>query len=425
MSETPLAQWTAAVKRRDTESVRDLFAQHPDLVSNVNDSIFDFDSPAVFDSRTSPDLVQLLVAHGADINQRTAWWAGGFGILEDLEPAAAEPLIKLGATVDIWAAVGLQRLDRVTELLDGNPGRIQAKGGDGKHPLHYARSPEMVDLLVSRGADVNARDVDHLSTPAQYNVLDVSVVRRLLHHGAAPDIFMAASLGDVDLLTHCVEADGHCVEARLGSGSWSNSAGGPIYLWRLGHDATPLQVAYGRGNSTFVDALLSFSPSHIVLQSAIWRGDEVEARKISETGKSAAAVLKTLDPSIMTRAAWANNVDAVRLLLSFEFDPHVTGVHESTPLDRAAFHGYEQVVALLLERDPDPPIHKKNEFGGTPLTACIHGAVYGWETGHPRRYPETVKRLIDAGSDFSVEWIPTGSADVDQVLRAEADVRGI
>ena len=45
------------------------------------------------------------------------------------------------------------------------------------------------------------------------------------------------------------------------------------------------------------------------------------------------------EEGMLSRAAWDRKLDTVRLLLDIGFDPHAGGVHESTPLDRAAFKG--------------------------------------------------------------------------------------
>jgi len=424
MTPTLLDQWKYAVQCGLTDHVRNLFRDHAELVGRINDPVFSFDSTAVFHARENIELLDLLIEHGADLNRKTTWWAGGFGILEGLDAESAAPLIKRGAVVDIWAAVSMNDTATVKRLLDENPDCISARGGDGKHPLHYAPDAAMVDLLVARGADVNARDIDHESTPAQWLVNNEPVVRRLLHHGAEPDVFLAAALGDADLVKRCLEVDPDCSSGRLGIGAWSCKnprAGGHIYSWELGHDATPLDVARERGHDAVLALLLEHSSPFTRLRYAIWHGDRDEVESIRKSDPEAVDRLRAIEPAMMARAAWWYRPDAVKLLLELGFDRHAAGVHDSTPLDRAAFHGYADVVAALLDGDDDPPLARLNEFGGTPLTACMHGAVHGWETGHPQNHARTVELLIAAGSEYDVEWVPTGSAEVDAALLAEGE----
>ena len=45
---------------------------------------------------------------------------------------------------------------------------MHARGGDGQTPLHFASTVEVAEFLLENGAEIDARDVDHESTPAQY-----------------------------------------------------------------------------------------------------------------------------------------------------------------------------------------------------------------------------------------------------------------
>jgi ankyrin repeat protein len=120
----------------------------------------------------------------------------------------------------------------------------------------------------------------------------------------------------------------------------------------------------------------------------------------------------------MAAAAWWYRPKSVRLMLEVGMDPHVTGAHRSTPLDRASFHGYADIVEMLLALDPQPPLTQKNEFGGIPLGACIYGSLNGWDTGHPRDYVRTLKLLLEAGSPLDPTILPTGNDALDEVMRA-------
>jgi ankyrin repeat protein len=104
-------------------------------------------------------------------------------------------------------------------------------------------------------------------------------------------------------------------------------------------------------------------------------------------------------------------------MLELGFDPHVRGVHQSTVLDRACFHGYADIVQTLLEHDRNPPLTVENEFGGTPIGTCIYGAMNGWDTGHPRDHGRTLALLLDAGARPDPTIVPTGHDGIDGILR--------
>ena len=413
----PLEQWKRAVQSGDSATVRALFAAHPELTGHINAQIFAFDSPAIFCARSNLELVDLLLAHGADINQKTGWGAGGFGILEDVSVEVAQPLIERGAEVDIWAAVSLNDRERTRVLLDQDPGLITARGGDGKHPLRYARDVEMVDFLIGRGGDVEGRCIDHGSTPLQYAIGHREIVFRLLDHGAEPDIFMAAYWGSVSHGEQCIGADPSCCDARLGEGPWTNLGRGDIYKWTIEHDATPFQVARSRGH----DAMVAFIDQHAApqtrLRDAIWQGDRERVAAVRSETAGVLEMLLASDPAALARAVWWYNPGAAELMLELGFDPHQAGVHDSTPLDRAAFHGYADIVALLLRSDPNPPIDRVNEFGGTPLAACLYGMRHGWTTGHPQDHVETARLLIAAGSAVNERFLGWGNAETDALIR--------
>ena len=321
-----------------------------------------------------------------------------------------------GATIDIWSAVSLDRLHDARRLLDEDPTRINAPGGDGKHPLHYAKSVAMVDLLVERGADVNARDVDHTSTPLQYLIENEPVARRLILQGAEVDIFAAAALGDMELVNACIAADPSATDARLGCSPWTNDAGGLIYNWTLGHDLAPHDVARKRRHEPVLQRLIQASSPQRQLTDAIWNGDEVRVRQVIEQHRNVQQQLNDDDRQMLARAAWSYRPAAVRLMLQLGFDPHVRGVHDSTPLDRASFHGYADIVEMLLQHDPNPPLEQKNEFGGTPLGACLHGLCHGWKTGHPQDHHRTVLLLLNASAMIAKNTTPTGNPEIDRVL---------
>lgn len=421
---TPLDQWKLAVERGDCAAVHSLFTAHPELSDQVNAQLFSFDSSAIFCARQNLELVDLLLEHGADINQKTGWGAGGFGILEDVPADVAQPLIERGAIVDIWAAVSLNDMERARTLLDKDPSLVTSRGGDGKHPLHYARDVEMIDFLVGRGADVNARCIDHGSTPLQYLISDRDIVCRLLDHGAEPDIFVAAYWGSIPFAEQSIDADPDCCNDRLGQGVWSNLDKGDIYKWTIEHDVTPFQVARERGHNEFVDFITQHASPETRMTDAIWQGDRDAVDAIGTEVKGTLEKLVASDDPALARAAWWYNPPAVKLMLELGFDPHQVGVHDSTPLDRAAFHGYADIVELLLELDENPPIDRTNEFGGTPLGACLYGINNGWATGNPQDHVKTTRLLIEAGSTVSERYLGWGNDETDAMIRAHLAADG-
>lgn len=94
---------------------------------------------------------------------------------------------------------------------------VHARDVHGRTTLHWARTPEKVDLLVAHGADVNAlatpRPEDQQSlpyTPLQAKLLhggpeDMAVAAALLRHGADPKLKDGMGRGT---LAYCTKLDG-------------------------------------------------------------------------------------------------------------------------------------------------------------------------------------------------------------------------
>ena len=159
-------------------------------------------------------MIDVLLAAGADVNAKSQWWAGGFGFLHTADPELAEYAIERGAVVDVHAAARLGRLDRLRELIEADPQSVHARGGDGQTPLHFARTVEIAAYLLDHGADIDARDIDHESTPAQWMLGDrLDVARYLVQRGCTTDILLAAAVGDLDRVRMHLDADPSCIQS--------------------------------------------------------------------------------------------------------------------------------------------------------------------------------------------------------------------
>jgi hypothetical protein len=251
----------------------------------------------------------------------------------------------------------------------------------------------------------------------QYLIADETIARFLVARGAEVDIFAAARLGDRSLVERCLRNDPGCAEACVNHPPFT-APGGHIYGWTLGFDLTPANVARKFGHTEIAELIVSALSPKARLLDALWCGDADRARRELDRHP---ATLKSLGPherSLMASAAWWYRPESVQLMLEVGLDPHATGAHRSTPLDRASFHGYADIVETLLSLDPDPPLLHRNEFGGTPLDACIYGSLNGWKTAHPQDHIRTLRLLLEAGSPLDPTLLPTGNDELDAVMRA-------
>lgn len=101
--------------------------------------------------------------------------------------AIAELLLASGATHDIYSAAFMGETERVRALLDADPEAATKPGIHNIPILSFATTPEIADLLIERGADVNGMSrAPFQSTPLHGAARRgyAGVVDALLEHGA-------------------------------------------------------------------------------------------------------------------------------------------------------------------------------------------------------------------------------------------------
>ena len=116
---TPVERFLVGLHTNDVEQVRKLLEEHAEVRAIVNEPISYFNSRPVARATKNLPLLDVLLSYGADLNLKSTWWAGGFGLLEHgCTPEEAAPLIERGAVVDVFAAAHLGMFDRLRELID-------------------------------------------------------------------------------------------------------------------------------------------------------------------------------------------------------------------------------------------------------------------------------------------------------------------
>jgi ankyrin repeat protein len=205
----------------DVSTVERMIDRNPSLVR----AHYEYRTPLYFAVRENRmDVVRLLIARGAD-----PFWNGddlvemarirGLAAIEALiertrvrsapvvsmvqtaarafryrDVATVRDMLARPASLDIWTAAFLGNLDRVRELLDGDPTLVNQVCDRSGTPLVLAAQRghlEVVRLLLERGADPNApeeRNAPH--GRALYSAVydrHFEVARLLLEHGANPN----------------------------------------------------------------------------------------------------------------------------------------------------------------------------------------------------------------------------------------------
>jgi ankyrin repeat protein len=420
LTKSPAELFVKAVEAGDIDQVRELLQTDGDLAARINEPMFAFNTPAAHVARTNLDLLDLLIAHGADLNVRSSWKQGGFGILEQVNPEEAAPLIARGAKIDIWAAANLGMAAALEALLARDPALVNAKGGDGKRPLHFARTVGIARLLIAHGAEIDALDDDHDSTPAQHligNRPDVSGF--LVSQGARSDLLLAAALGDLGLVQRHLDANPASISMRVDQESFpmidTAANGGHIYQWTLGFHISAFDLAREGGHTEVLELLLRRAGPLDRLLDALWRGDDASADAVLVTDPQVVEHAPDKALRQVADAARNNNTMAVRAMLRRGFPVTALSQDGATPLHWAAFHGNADMMEDILRFNPSITA-KDRQFGGTPMGWLIRGALGGWGFS-TSRHGDCARLLLDAGAQVDEASLPTGHDPLDHVLR--------
>ncbi len=211
------------------------------------------------------DIVDLLLANGADINERDPKFffsALHHAIdLADFLPEYAELnmvdfLLERGAEKDVWACWWLGDTESVKAWLDEKPELVNTIGPGPGLLLSFVGTIKAAQFLLDYGANPlktyetpNAGETTPLRNMI-YHSMFMSKEQALYHHlldhaGIELDIFLACALGEVDRVKAVVTADKSLVNSHIGSD----------YILEEG--LTPLHLAAVTGRVEIVEFLLN------------------------------------------------------------------------------------------------------------------------------------------------------------------------
>jgi ankyrin repeat protein len=418
--EDPKVPLESAILADDIAQVADLLQRVPGLKERLNEALptHGFGATPLLAAvhRSNREMIELLLHSGADINARSHWWAGSFGVLDN-DRGLADFLIARGARVDAHAAARHGMLDKLRELVAADPAVVAARGGDGQTPLHVASSVAVADFLLDHGADIDALDIDHESTPAQYMMRERrEVARHLVARGCRTDLLMAAALGDSNLVRRLLDEDPSRIYLSVSPEHFPKKdprAGGSIYIWTLGANQTPHVLARESGHLETLRLLMERSPDSLKLSLALDLGDKELFERLLAASPDMPKSLTPAERRKLVDAAQNCNLDAVRLMLEAGWPVDARGQHGATALHWAAFHGQAEMTRFILRFHP--PLEMRDlQFDGPPIGWAIHGSLNGWNPENAD-FRGTVATLLQAGVKPPSEIF--GSPEVQAVLR--------
>lgn len=403
VEQDPAGALESAIQANDVARAAEVLERFPALKERLNEPLpkgaFGTTPLIAAVHHRNREMVDLLLRAGADINGRSHWWAGSFGVLDN-DCGLADFLIARGAMVDAHAAARLGMLDKLRELVAADPSAVAARGGDGQTPLHFASSMEVASFLLDHGAEIDALDIDHESTPAQWMMRDRrDVARFLVSRGCRTDLLMASALGDLNLVRRLLDEDPSRIYLSVSPECFPKKnpkAGGCIYIWTLGWNKTPHMLARQAGHTEVLKLLMERSPDSLMLTQALDLGDRDLFNRLLASSPEMPKSLSVAERRKLVDAAQDQNIDAVGLMLEAGWPVDARGQHGGTALHWAAWHGNVEMARLILRFHP-PLEAEDSDYGGTPLGWAIHASEHGW---HPESgdYAGTAAALLNAGA---------------------------
>lgn len=311
------------------------------------------------------NIIQVLIKNGSDLNS-VDWF--GNSILSNI--ILSIPSVNGPFAGEQTHEEGLENRNIKVYLLEyllnigANPNQKDKKGRTALHVATLSRNPDVVELLIRYGADVNAVS-NTGSTPLYY----------FCHQGEwdeaeepIDEIFLpiAKLLHDANSNMNIQAVDKstvlHFAAARLSETACSTlielgaSLDARDYLLR-----TPLHMA----------ARNKLNPG--VVKALINAGGNIDARDVSKT-------------TPLHNACLFENAEAVKTLLEHKSDVSAKDVLAIQPIHIAAENGDETMIQYLLNHGAD--IHAEDKWGATPLH-------YSASDGNP----ETTVALLSQGAD--------------------------
>jgi len=403
------------VRSGDPAALGATLRAHPGLAARLDEPIagHHFGETPLMTALIGGDLAmaEALLGAGADVDARSRWWAGSFGVL-DRDDAPVDWLLARGATLDAYAAARHGQLEPLRAILAADPDAATRGAGDGQTPLHVAGTWEVAELLLDRGADLDATDVDHESTPAQYLVRRrPDIARGLMRRGARTDILLCAALGDLAGVRAHLDALPDSVATRVAP-EWfpmrNPRAGGTIYIWTLGAGKTAHVVAHEGGHADVVALLMDRSPAALQLTAAAQIGDVASFRRLADAHPEVLRALRA-EPRQLVAAAETGSAASVALLLDAGFPADVRGEHDITALHWAAWRGQPDMARALL-RHGAPADALETMYGGIPVGWAMYGSLHG-PRDHGADHAGVVQALLDAGATLPAELDPGNASD--------------
>ena len=263
---TRVKQLIAAAHAGDAAKTGELIAADPEIVTAEEEVPHwyneKYQALHVACSEGHLDVVTRLVEAGADVHSvgkegLTPLSLAAFSGNRDL----VNYLMSRGAEIDICVAAQLGDFDKVKQFVDNDAEAVHTRGPEGARPLHYAATAEIAELLIQRGADVNAIDDYHRRGALNWQARNPEVVKVLREHDASiDDVFSAALAGDLAAVQTFLEKEPSLIEATPPENDMY-ATGTILHLATVGGHDDVVEYLVGRGADLFLkDGVFDATP---------------------------------------------------------------------------------------------------------------------------------------------------------------------
>ena len=387
-------------------------------------------SPLLYAVEKSPEIVTLLLDHGADIKARTHSDACVLsGASSCGTPEIVKLLLKAGAPVNLTNELGVTCLmlaalrgdAAICKILIDAKADVKAADNSGRTALMRAMflgDKKTVELLLTSGADLNRTDKSG-KTPLMFaaegwnpDIIDLLIARgakpstlagggetalyyatasgnrhaldRLVKHGA--DITATSPVGAS--LLHVAVASEYTDMARYLMGkphlsikAKTLSGGTPLHFAASSKNPETVRMLLDAGAA--VDAVNSNRMTPLMFAANFACSQNI--RILLKAGANVNTVSNAEKLTALHLAASKGHADTVELLLDAKANIEAENQYGQRALHIAALKGHVNIVKLLLARGAK--VNRTNDFGVTPL-----------ETAKFKGHAEIVKMLQAAGA---------------------------
>lgn len=298
----------------------------------------------------------------------------------------------------VAAAIRELNLGKLRSVLDAEPALVHAGDARGNQPIHWAvmtRQVELVDELLRRGADLQARRPDgarpiHLTNgdyhfrgwrdvPRDWPTTPEQVLRHLVDRGAALDLGMACATGDLTRVRELLDQDPSSVNRVSEYSGYYVGAGAPIKNAAAGGHLEVVRCLLERGADPNLPEE-GIAPDGHALHSAVVRGHieivrlllahsahpnvEIESSADTLSAALGSAGYSTRHNSEMVELLCSHGAARAVHLLAYSGDVlTAAAVFAANPaladdpqaLANAASEGRDAFVRLMLRYHPDLP----------------------------------------------------------------------